>query len=87
VSVKVTVFAPTFVTEAKFVQVAPWHLSIRKAVSFDELSCHWRKREVNDIVVTVRLLGGLGGAEGPPAAAKVASFILVNWTPIALVVN
>jgi len=84
VSVKLTVFVPTFVTEAKFVQVAPRHLSIRKLVSFDELSCHWIKREVNEIALTVRLLGGLGGPEGPPAAAK-ASLDLVN--PIAVVVN
>jgi hypothetical protein len=87
VSVKVTLFVPTFVTEAKFVQMAPKHLSIRKPVSFDELSCHWSLRELNEIELTVRLLGGIGGTEGPPAAAKFASFILVNWTPIAFVVN
>lgn len=86
-SVKVTVFEPTFVTEAKFVQLVPRHRSIRKPVSFDELSCHCSLRELTDIVETVRLLGGLGGAEGPPAAARVASLILVNWTPIAFVVN
>jgi hypothetical protein len=75
-SVKVVALAPTFVTEAKFVHVTPWHLKIEKPVSPDELSCHWSLREFDEAVLTVRLLGGLG-TEGP-AAADFAPSIVTN---------
>ena len=67
VSLKEVVFAPTFVSEAKFVHVAPWHLKIEKPVSSDELSCHRSVRVFEETVLTVRLLGGLGAEPVLPA--------------------
>jgi hypothetical protein len=74
--VKVVVFAATDVNEAKFVQVAPRHLSMLKPVSSDELSCHWSLRELDEITVTLKLLGGLG--TGGPAAADFAPPLVEN---------
>ena len=86
VSVKEVLFVPTLISAPKFAQVAPWHLSIRKPVSFDELSCHWRWRELSEIAVTVKLLGALGAevAEeiGFDPVAEELSFDL-PLTPIA----
>jgi len=57
---KDVVFAPVFVTSAKFVQVAPWQRKIENPVSFSELSNHWSRSEFEETTLTVRLLGGLG---------------------------